>query len=116
MDKIKLNLLAFKNAFLKEFKGRTAIKRCICIPIEDNYGVEGAKGVYFEGVIREKETDFSKAFVVLSIPKDIFQSMSKEEQRANAVIFANIEEMKRQTVLLPTSSIEPVNDGEDLPF
>jgi len=35
--KIKLNGLAFVNAFLSDFKGRTATKRCLCIPVDDNH-------------------------------------------------------------------------------
>lgn len=44
---IKIDLQKLRNAFLRVFKGKTATKRCIVIPIDDNPAIFlGEKGCY----------------------------------------------------------------------
>ena len=46
---IKINLKKFRNAALLTIPGRTAKKRCICIPVDDNPEIfVGEKGVYLD--------------------------------------------------------------------
>lgn len=58
-----LNLRALNNAFIRYIPGKTATKRCICIPIDDNFIVE--KGYTTPGgkEIRKAELKFMQWFV-----------------------------------------------------
>lgn len=41
---IKVNLAKLNNVFLRNVQGKESTKRCIVIPIEDNWLFEGEKG------------------------------------------------------------------------
>ena len=53
---IKIDLQKLKNAFLRNFTGKTATKRCICIPIDDNPEIFlGEKDCYLNVTAKENQ-------------------------------------------------------------
>lgn len=86
---IKIDLQKLQNAFLRVFKGKTATKRCIVIPIEDNPAIFlGEKGCYLNltavGVENSqyKDTHFLRG----NIPNETYQKMTEEQRRAFPIL------------------------------
>lgn len=86
---IKIDLQKLQSAFLRVFKGKTATKRCIVIPIEDNPAIFlGEKGCYLNltavGVENSqyKDTHFLRG----NIPNEAYQKMTEEQRRAFPIL------------------------------
>ncbi len=86
----KLNLLKFTNAAVINLKGRTETKRCIAIPIDDNYITMGAKGCYLNVqvlLLKNGGNNFGQTHCLkIEVPQEVYQSMTVEERNAVPVI------------------------------
>lgn len=115
---VRLNLQAFKNAGLVTIPGRTAKKRCICIPVDDNPEIfVGEKGVYLNlTAVEMKEpgqygdTHFLKG----NVPEKVWKSMSEDEKRSQPIV-GQMRLLIRKEQTAP--EVHPVQEVEDdLPF
>lgn len=113
----KIDFKKFKNSALVDLKGKTATKRCICIPIEDNNLFVGEKGVYFDFILREIAEDkrqFGNSHIICAnIPKEKFEKMTEEEKKAQPIL-GQIKEYQAAQ-MQATAEVEP-EDNLDLPF
>lgn len=118
---IKVDLQKLQNAFLRNFTGKTAVKRCICIPIDDNPCLYlGEKGCYLDLVAIEQENPRygDTHYVRGNIPKELYDKMT-EEQRNSYPILGNMRPIgpKQQTVTGTVNMDAPEDEQQDdLPF
>jgi len=86
----KINLQALKNAFVHTIQGQNNAKKCICIPIDDNFLYVGQKSVYLDLIGFELDPDKRKGedthLVKQSLPKAVRDNMSDEERRQMPII------------------------------
>lgn len=111
----KLNLLKLKNAFTTNIKGRLETKRCICIPIDDNYIFIGEKGAYLELSFYESQNQqFDQTHMIkVSIPKEKYEKMTDLEKQENNII-GNLKPFTSSGGTV-TGTTAPEN-FDDLPF
>lgn len=118
---IKVDLQKLQNAFLRNFTGRTATKRCICIPIDDNPSIFlGEKGCYLNLTANEVENSQygDTHYVKGDIPKEVYDKMT-DEQRRSYPILGNMRPIgpRQQTVTGTVSMGTPEDQQQDdLPF
>lgn len=120
---IRLDLLRLQGAFTRNLKGKSATKRCLIIPIDDNPGMFlGEKGCYLNLTAYETQNNqYGDTHMVKpDIPKDIRERMTDDQRRA-VPILGNMKPFAPQggTVSGTMQSTDFVNDqGEvnDLPF
>lgn len=114
----KIDLMKFKNAFAANIKGKTAIKKCVCIPIDDNYLYVGEKGVYVDLICREISEDKRKEttthIIAPSIPKEVYDAMT-DEQKKSLPILGNLSEFQEPKMAITQTVEVDTSDGE-LPF
>ena len=89
-ESIKINLQKLHNAALLIIPGRTAKKRCICIPVDDNPEIfVGEKGVYLNlTAIEMKEPgQYGDTHLIKgNIPDDVYRVMTEEERKAQPIL------------------------------
>lgn len=118
---IKIDLQKLKNAFLRNFTGKTATKRCICIPIDDNPEIFlGERGCYLNITANENQNSQygDTHYLRGNIPTDVYEKLS-EEERKNIPFLGNMRPIKpkQQTVNGITDINAPEDQkDEDLPF
>lgn len=104
-----------------DFKGENGPVKCLIIPITENYlfysDKTGAVYIDLVGFESDKLADWTHS-VKQSLPKDVRDKMSKEEQHAypylgNANVGGRVDETA--TVSQELTTIEPMETG-DLPF
>ena len=116
---IKINLQKFRNAALLTMPGRTAKKRCICIPVDDNPEIfVGEKGVYLDlTAIEMKEpgqygdTHFLKG----NYPEEVYKSLSDEERKSQPIV-GQMRPLVRKEQPAPEVSAVEAEVEDDLPF
>jgi len=116
---IKINLTRIPGAIYTKLTGRSGTqKNCIIIPVEDANLFIGEKGVYLDAVaIQYREQKYADShFIKMSVPKEVFDSMS-EEQRNAIPIIGGIKTIAKQEIE-PTEAPEfaPPEDESGLPF
>jgi hypothetical protein len=85
---INLNLKALKGTFIYDFKGKTATKRCLIIPISDNDLFIGEKGIYLSlsawesNNLRDNKTHLIKQ----SFSKDVRNAMTEDERKSQPIL------------------------------
>lgn len=108
-----LNLSKFNGASVMEIQGATTKKRCVVIPIEENYLYEGKNGIYTSLIAHERKSVGSSGdthFLTMQIPKDKYNALT-EEQRKNNPIMGNMKEVTTRSEQKATSSTtDPLND------
>lgn len=117
---IKVNLQALRNAGLMIIPGRTAKKRCICIPVDDNPEIfVGEKGTYLNiTAVEMKEpgkwgdTHFLKG----NAPEEVWKSMSEDEKRSRPIVGQMSPLTRKEQPAPEVSGVEPDNEDDDLPF
>lgn len=127
---IKLNILKFKNAFTMPIEGKTSIKQCVCIPIEDNHlfvSVDdnlSAKAVYADinaGQYENGKSQYGDThYLRLSVPKEVREKMT-DEQKKTIPYLGNMKPSPKpqsQSAELPTDTgySVPNEYKDDLPF
>lgn len=116
----KQNLLALPGAFVANIQGRTAKKRCLCIPIEDAHLYEGEKGVYLNlNMWVSKDSKYGDShYLTQNLSKEVRDAMT-DEQKKSQPILGNVKVMElpprqmQEAVEIPAASND---DLDDLPF
>ena len=86
---IKVDLLKLNGAFMKNLVGKTATKRCIIIPVDDNPSMYlGDKGCYLNMTAIELENPQYKDTHMLKgdLPKETRETMTEEQQRTLPIL------------------------------
>jgi hypothetical protein len=86
---IKVNLAKLNNVFLRNFQGKESMKRCIVIPIEDNWLFESEKGgIYLSlSAFEYKEKKYTDTHMLkVSIEKDVYDAMSEEDRNNQPIV------------------------------
>lgn len=117
----KQNLLALPGAFVANIQGKTAKKRCLCIPIEDAHLYEGEKGVYLSlNMWATKDSKYGDShYLTLNLPKEVRESMTDEQKKAIPIL-GNVKVMElpprqiQEAVEIPAP--QSSDDLDDLPF
>lgn len=117
----KQNLLALPGAFVANIQGKTAKKRCLCIPIEEAHLYEGEKGVYLSlGMWATKESKYGDShYLTLSLPKEVREAMTDEQKKAIPIL-GNVKVIEvpprqlQEAVEIPAP--QSADDLDDLPF
>jgi len=123
---INLNLKQLKHVE-REFKGADGSKvKCLVIPVKENNFFEGEKGMYLDLTAIEIKNKVGNSkdthLVKQSLEKELYNSMSTEEQRAmpilgNAILWGKREAEPKTTQTLSDSAVEKYDeDFDDLPF
>lgn len=123
---IKIDLLKMKGAFVSNLQGRTATKKCICIPVESAGLYVGEKGVYLNLTsIEMQEPRYGDThYVKVSVDREVFRTLSEEERRAIPIL-GGMHEFEARAAAPVNAAVEnapkayaaPAEDGtDDLPF
>ncbi|MBD5240506.1 MAG: hypothetical protein HDS59_00235 [Barnesiella sp.] len=118
---IKTDLQKLNGAFVTDIKGKTATKRCLCIPIEGSGLFLGEKGCYLNmTAIEMQNPQFNDTHCLkVSLDKEIYERLT-EEQRAAQPIVGGLHELKRkpQAAVDLTTNQNPsyAATEDDLPF
>ena len=91
---VKINLLKLKSVGVLSVKGKNVTKKCVVIPIEDNYLFTSAdesgkpKAVYMDLSAWElKNPKFEETHMIKqSLPKEVRENMSKEQLQAMPIL------------------------------
>lgn len=117
----KQNLLALPGAFVANIQGKTAKKRCLCIPIDEAHLYEGEKGVYLNlNMWATKDSKYGDShYLTLNLPKEVRDAMT-EEQKKSLPILGNVKVIElpprqlQEAVEIPAPQSN--DDLDDLPF
>ncbi len=119
MITFKLNFMQYKSVLMKLKTKSGNLTDCIVIPIETNHLVKGEKGVYADFAAFEfnnkQENSKDTHLIKQSLPKETFKSMTDEEKKAMP-IFGNLRVWEDKTDQEPQSSMNVLNENDDLPF
>ena len=119
---IRINLAAFNSAGVARLQGRTGIKKCLIIPIEENFLYEGNKGVYadFVGWRNEKLSGSDTHLIKQSLSKEVRETLSNEERMAlptfGSVRPMQVSEIESNETSQDFANANIVDDNADLPF
>ena len=117
---LKVRLTQLTGAFVKDLTGRTATKKCIIIPVDDNPCMYvGEKDVYLN--ITAFATDSQQYgdthMLKPNLPKDIYQAMTQEQRDALPILGNMRPLIKGQAITQTVSSEQSESEPqEDLPF
>lgn len=118
---IKVNLQALNGAFLKNLTGKTATKRCLIIPVDDNPAMFiGEKGTYLNLVgVEVKNPQYGDTHLLKGdVPKEVYEAMTEEQRNAQPIL-GNVRPIgpKQQTVTGSVDMNAPEGQQQDdLPF
>lgn len=108
-------MMKFANSGLINIKGKSGVKRCVIIPVDDNGLYVGEKGVY-AGFVAWENIDEERGrthLVKQSLSKEQRDMMSDNELR-QLPIFGECSDMS-PAQMKPSFTVEPDSENE-LPF
>ena len=114
---IKTDLLKVKGAFTTNIKGKTATKRCLCIPVEDSGLFLGQKGCYLNlTAIEMQNPQYQDTHCVkVSHDKEVYEKMTEEERKAQPIV-GGLHVLERSAPeQMPVNTFYAPED-DDLPF
>ena len=117
---MRVNLAQLAGAFVKDLTGRTATKKCIIIPVEDNPSMfVGEKGVYLNiTAFANDNPQYGDTHMLKpNIPKDVREAMT-DEQRRSQPILGNMKPLRNEMPSQgqPVSVDDLDQPQEDMPF
>lgn len=118
---IRVDLLRLTNAFMKNLTGRTATKKCLIIPVDDNDSIYlGEKGCYLNLTAFEVgNPQYGDTHIIKGeLPKDVRERMT-EEQRNALPILGNMRPIKPAQMQVTGNINMDAHEGnpqDDLPF
>lgn len=116
---IKIDALKFRGAFMRNLTGKTATKRCLIIPVDDNPSIFlGEKGCYMNfTAVEVQNPQYGDTHLIKGdIPKEVYERMSDEERKAQPV-FGNVRPIKpREMAVTGSVSMDESQQQDDLPF
>ena len=115
---IKLDMMKLTNAGAMNVRGKTgAVKRCVVIPIEDNYMYVGEKGIYLDLTCFElQEKNGHSHLIKVNLPKEVRDAMSEDQRRSQPIVGDLKEIQPRPMIIEETVEASPYDTGDDLPF
>lgn len=119
---IKTDLLKLAGAFVTNLKGKTAVKRCLVIPIDDSRLFLGEKGVYLNlTAVEMREERYGDTHIVKqNLPREVYDAMTEEERKAQPILGTlraiEAQPAKQMQVTHSLNGTEAVDDEDDLPF
>lgn len=122
--KIKLNLKKLVNTGVMNVKGQTSAKRCVVIPIDDNFIYEGQNGNLYLNLraVTLKNPQEDTHFIKMEVPKAAYEKMT-DEHRKNIPIIGNMRPATQQPPQAAQQSAQPTQTAvpaettdEPLPF
>lgn len=120
---IRLDLLKLQGAFTRNLKGKTATKRCLIIPVDDNDGMFlGEKGCYLNvSAFETRNNQYGDTHLIKpDIPKEKRERMTEEERNA-VPILGNMRPIQPQQgsvtgTMQSTDFVNEQGEAEDRPF
>lgn len=117
---IKVDGLKLQGAFMRNLVGKTATKRCLIIPIEDNPNIFlGEKGCYLNfTAVEVSNPQFGDTHCIRAdLPKEVYERMTDEQRRA-VPILGNMRPIRpAQMQVQGTMSMDGFGGGQDdFPF
>lgn len=122
--KIKLNLKKLVNTGVMNVKGQNSAKRCVVIPIDDNFIYEGQNGNLYLSLraVTLKNPQEDTHFIKVAVPKAAYEKMT-DEHRKNIPIIGNMSPATQQPQQAAQQSAQPTQTAvqaettdEPLPF
>lgn len=124
-ENISLNCLNLINSGLMNVKGKSEVKRCLVVPLDDNYvkivtDESGRpKAAYLNltaWVLKNPKYD-EPHLIKLSLPKEVREKMSDEQKKAMPII-GGMKPVVMDSNTINESNIPFVQSGDtdDLPF
>lgn len=120
---LRINLAAFQSAGVVTLQGKTGMKKCVVIPIEENHLYQGNKGVYadFIGWYNDKLSNGTTHLIKQSFSKEVREAMT-EEQRLSQPTFGDVRpilsevEQSAASAKFNGASMTAADPTNDLPF
>lgn len=120
---IRINLTGFQNAGVVMLQGKTGMKKCVVIPIEENHLYQGNKGVYADFVAwtNDKLSNGSTHLIKQSFTKEVRDAMT-EDQRMSQPTFGDVRPMVSEveqsaaSVEYEGAAMVATDSTDDLPF
>ena len=117
-ESIKINLQKLKNARLLTIQGKTAKKRCVCVPVDDNPEIfVGEKGIYLNlTAIEMKEPgQYGDTHIIKgNIPEETYRVMTEEERKAQPIL-GQMRPLARKEQPAPEVQAE-ADEADDMPI
>lgn len=117
---IKTDLLKLQGAFVTNIKGKTATKKCLCIPIDESGLFLGEKGCYLNmTAIEMQNPQYSDTHCIkVSHDREVYERMTDEERAAQPIIGGLHVLAKKPQAAVDLSQCNPMyaQTEEDLPF
>lgn len=118
---IKVDLQKVQGAFVTNIKGKTATKRCLCIPIDESGLFLGKQGCYLSlTAIEMQNPQFNDTHCLkVSYDKDVYDKMTEEQRSAQPIVGGMHELKRKQQAAVDLSNSSYPNYAateEDLPF
>lgn len=85
---IKADLLKLAGAFVTNIKGKTATKRCLCIPVDGSGLFLGQKGCYLNmAAIEMQHPNYGDTHCLkVQHDREVYEQMSEEARRAQPIL------------------------------
>jgi len=118
MIKGKLNIAKLVHVKMEK-KGKTGMVKGIFLPIENNHFFEGKDGNLYLDIVAfalKEPKDGQSHLVKQSLPKDVREKMSKEEQNAIPIIGSLDVDGTRAETSNNAAPETTFGDDDDLPF
>lgn len=122
---MRIDLLKLKGAFIRNIKGRSTMKRCLIIPVDECDGIYlGEKGCYLSmTAIEMREPKFNDTHCIkVNLTREEREAMT-EEQRGAVPILGGLHAIEAQATPAPTMTVSETVGSEafdpadgDLPF
>ena len=117
---LKVKLTQLTGAFVKDLTGRTATKKCIIIPVDDNPCMfVGEKDVYLNiaAFANDNQQYGDTHMLKPNLPKEVREQMT-DEQRRQQPILGNMRPLRQevQSQGAPMQADQLDQPQEDLPF
>ena len=105
-------------ASLLKLKGKTAVKECVVIPVEDSGLFVGEKGVYLNlTAIEYREQKYSDThFVKMSVEREVYDALTEEQRNAIPIVGGLRPIVPKQMQAESTMDISDAQYDDDLPF
>lgn len=115
---IKTDLLKVKGAFVTNIKGKTATKRCLCIPLDESGLFLGQKGCYLNlTAIEMQNPQYSDTHCIkVAFDKEVYDKMTEEEKKAQPIIGGMHVLGRKQDLQTMEVNTFYAPDDDDLPF
>ncbi len=124
-ENISLNCLNLINSGLMNVKGKSEVKRCLVVPLDDNYvkivtddsGRPKAAYLNLTAWVLKNPKYNETHLIKLSLPKEVREKMSEEQKKAMPII-GGIKPVVMDSNTINDSNIPFVQSGDtdDLPF